>query len=115
MVFTGEERTLRGTTNTGFIPKELHRKSNSATDDQVDNLVMFDVDIQSWRSCKYSSIIQLRVRLHPYDTFPGTVANREEYLKILNEIEREQVRAVLGPRAQFLDPVWPQLEDTQRD
>ena len=94
---TGEERTLRGTTNKGFIPMELHRKSNSATDDQVDTLVIFDIDIQSWRSFQYSSIIQLRVRLHPYDTFPGTVADNEEYLKILREIQQEKVRAALGP------------------
>ena len=100
VVLTGEERTLRGTTNKGFIPRELHRNSNSAIDDQVDTLVVFDIDIQSWRWCKYSSIIQLRVRLHPYDTFPGTVADNEEYLKILREIEQEKVRAALG----LLDP-----------
>jgi len=97
----GEERSLRGTTNEGFIPKELHGKSNSATDESIvganfaqlarsekerggkkigeDQVVMFDVDIQSWRSCKYSNIIQLRVRLHPYETWPGSVANLEEY------------------------------------
>ena len=97
VVLTGEERTLRGTTNKGFIPMELHRNSNSATDDQVDTLVIFDIDIQSWRSFQYSSIIQLRVRLHPYDTFPGTVADNEEYLKILREIQQEKVRAALGP------------------
>ena len=81
MVFTklnGEERTLRGTTNEGFIPKELHG-GESGWKIGEDQIVMFDVDIQSWRSCKYSSITQLRVRLHPYDTFPGTLANREEY------------------------------------
>merc|ERR1712032_1032538 len=97
----GEERSLRGTTNEGFIPKQLHGKSNSATDESIvganfaqlarsekerggkkigeDQVVMFDVDIQSWRSCKYSNIIQLRVRLHPYETWPGSVANLEEY------------------------------------
>ena len=86
----GEERSLCGTTHKGFIPKELHEKPNSATGEShqgakgskkvgEDQVVLFDVDIQSWRSCKYSSITQLRVRLHPYDTFPGTLANREEY------------------------------------
>jgi len=97
----GEERTLRGTTNKGFIPKQLHGKSSSAKDEDneganfaqlarsakecegkklgEDQVVMFDVDIQSWRSCKYSNIIQLRMRLHPYDTFPGSVATLEEY------------------------------------
>ena len=104
VVLTGEERTLRGTTNKGFIPRELHRNSNSAIDDQVDTLVVFDIDIQSWRWCKYSSIIQLRVRLHPYDTFPGTVADNEEYLKILREIDQEKIRAALGPRPRLLDP-----------
>ena len=104
MVFiklNGEERTLRGTTNKGFIPKQLHGKSSSAKDEDneganfaqlarsakecegkklgEDQVVMFDVDIQSWRSCKYSNIIQLRMRLHPYDTFPGSVATLEEY------------------------------------
>ena len=77
-----EERTLRGTTYQDFIPKSLQGKSHSATDESnegaetankigEDQVVMFDVDLQSWRSFKYSSIIQLRVRLHPYDTFPG--------------------------------------------
>ena len=92
---------------------ELHRKSNSATVDQVDTLVMFDVDTQSWSSCKYLSIIQLRVRLHTYDTFPGTVANREEYLKILREKDRRKIRAVLGPQPRFLDPA--KLDAAQRD
>ena len=90
----GDERTLRGTTNKGFIPKQLHGKSSSAKDEDIeganlaqlarsvkesegkklgeDQVVMFDVDIQSWRSCKYSNIIQLRMRLHPYNTFPGS-------------------------------------------
>ena len=102
VVLTGEERTLHGTTNKGFIPKELHRNSDSATDD---TLTLFDIDIQSWRLCKYSSIILMRVRLHPYDTFPGTVANNEEYLKILNEIEWEKVKAALGPQPRFLRPL----------
>ena len=102
VVLTGEEKTLRGTTNKGFIPKELHRNSDSETDDTLN---IFDIDIQSWRSCKYSSIIQMRVRLHPYDTFPGTVANNEEYLKILNEIEWEKVKAALGPQPRFLRPL----------
>ena len=90
VVLAGEEGALRGTTNKGFIPKELHRNSDSATDDQVDTLVIFDIDIQSWRTCKYSSIIQMRVRLHIYDTFPGSVANNEDYLKILRENARER-------------------------
>ena len=97
----GEERSLRGTTNEGFIPKQLQGKSNAATDESIvganlaqlarsekerggkkigeDQVVMFDVDIQSWRSCKYSNIIQLRVRLHSYQTWPGSLANLEEY------------------------------------
>ena len=98
VVFTklnGEGRTLRGTTNEGFIPKELHGRSSSATDESnegakegggkkigEDQVVMFDIDIQSWRSCKYSSILQLRVRLNSYDTFPGSVANLEEYFNL---------------------------------
>jgi len=81
----GEERTLRGTTNEGFIPKELHGEKScwKIGEDQV---VMFDVDIQSWRSCKYSSIIQLRVRLNSYNTFPGSVANLEEYFNLCAQI-----------------------------
>lgn len=104
----GEERTLRGTTNEGFIPKELHGRSSSATDEsneganlaQVarsvkekegkkigeDQVVMFDVDIQSWRSCRYSNITQLRVRLHPYNTFPGSVATLEEYFNLCTQL-----------------------------
>ena len=105
VLLTWEEKTLRGTTNKGFIPKELHRNSDSATDDQVDTLTIFDIDIQSWRLCKYSSIIQMRVRFHHYHTFPGTVANNEEYLKILNEIEWEKVKAALGPQPRFLRPL----------
>ena len=84
VVFTklnGEERTLRGTTNIGFIPGELHPNSPPIKQIGEDQVVMFDVDIQSWRSCKYSNINELRVRLHPYNTFPGTVANLEEYFK----------------------------------
>jgi len=81
----GEERTLRGTTNEGFIPKELHGEKScwKIGEDQV---VMFDVDIQSWRSCKYSSIIQLRVRLNSYNTFPGSVANLEEYFNLCTQL-----------------------------
>jgi len=82
VVFTklnGEERTLRGTTNIGFIPKELHPNFPPIKQIGEDQVVMFDVDIQNWRSCKFSNINELRVRLHPYNTFPGTVANLEEY------------------------------------
>ena len=89
MKLNGEERTLRGTTYKDFIPKKLQGKSHSATDESnegsktakkigEDQVVMFDVDIQSWRSCKYSSILQLRVRLHPYDTVPGPPPNLSE-------------------------------------
>ena len=85
----GEERTLRGTTYKEFIPKKLQGKSHTATDESdeggqttkkigEDQVVMFDVDIQSWRSCKYSNILQLRVRLHPYDTAPGGPPNLSE-------------------------------------
>jgi len=85
----GEERTLRGTTYKDFIPNKLQGKSQSATDESnegskaakkigEDQVVMFDVDIQSWRSCKYSSILQLRVRLHPYNTVPGPPPNLSE-------------------------------------
>jgi len=85
----GEERTLRGTTYKDFIPKKLQGKSHFATDESnegaksakkigEDQVVMFDVDIQSWRSCKYSSILQLKMRLHPYDTSPGGPPNLSE-------------------------------------
>ena len=40
---------------------------------------MFDIDIQSWRSCRYANIIELRVKLHPYNTFPGTLEDQEAY------------------------------------
>ena len=80
----GEERTLRGTTNVGFIPGELHPNSPPIKQIGEDQVVMFDVDIQSWRSCKYSNINELRVRLHPYNTFPGTLANLEEYFNQCN-------------------------------
>lgn len=81
VVFTklnGEERRLRGTTNIGFIPKQLHPNCPPIKQIGEDQVVMFDVDIQRWRSCKYSNINELRVRLQPYNTFPGTVADLEE-------------------------------------
>ena len=85
MKMNGDERT----TYKDFIPKKLQGKSYSATDENEnseegakadkkigeDQVVMFDVDIQIWRSCKYSSILQLRVRLHPDNTSPGLTAD----------------------------------------
>ena len=82
----GDERTLRGTTNRGFIPTRLHGRSNEVGQGRgakkigEDQIVVFDVDIQSWRSFRFSSILQLRVRLHPYYTFPGTASNLEEFV-----------------------------------
>ena len=80
----GEERTMRGTTNKGFIPTRLHARSNEVRQGREDQIVVFDIDIQSWRSCRFSSILQLSVRLHPYDTFPGTAQNLEEFVNQQN-------------------------------
>ena len=52
----GKVRTMYGTSNTGFIPKKMHPKnsnqegSRQAGEDQVK---MFDIGIQQWRSCRY--------------------------------------------------------------
>jgi len=81
----GKERTLYGTTNKGFIPEEEHPKSDPDHEgsQQVgeDQVKMFDIDLQEWRSCRYSKISQVRVKLHTYNTFPGTFATREEYFE----------------------------------
>ena len=82
----GKERILRGTTNRGLIPTRLHGRSNEVGQGRrakkigKDQIVVFDVDIQNWRSFRFSSILQLRVRLHPYYTFPGTASNLEEFV-----------------------------------
>jgi len=78
----GEERTLRGTTNRGFIPTSLHGRSTEVGQRRRanDQIKIFDVDLQSWRSFRFSSILQLRLRLHPYDTCPGTAPNLEEFI-----------------------------------
>lgn len=80
----GEKRTMQGTTNRGFIPETLQARSNEVRQGREDQIVVFDIDIQSWRSCKFSSILQLSVRLHPYDTFPGTSPNLKEFVNQQN-------------------------------
>ena len=68
-----------------LYPKEKHPKTNPDLEgsQQVgeDQVKMFDIDLQEWRSCRYSKISQVRVKLHTYNTFPGTFATREEYFE----------------------------------
>ena len=55
------KRILRGTTNRGFIPRSKHPKEGGlekrAREDQIS---VFDIDIQDWRSFRFSSVLQVK-------------------------------------------------------
>ena len=52
----GKVRTMYGTSNLGFIPKKMHPKNSNQEGSKqagMDQVKMFDIGIQQWRSCRY--------------------------------------------------------------
>lgn len=63
VVFTkkdGSIRSMNCTRNMGLIPNEYHPKNSedSTSLESAENIKVFDVDKQGWRSFNFSSIMQ---------------------------------------------------------
>lgn len=54
----GSIRVMNCTRNMNLIPAEFHPKTNDeSTSESSDNIRVFDVDKQGWRSFNYNSIV----------------------------------------------------------
>lgn len=52
----GTERTMRCTRATSYIPIEHAPKSDTSKEEVTDNIRVFDVENQGWRSFNFSSL-----------------------------------------------------------
>lgn len=52
----GTERTMRCTRATSYIPIEHAPKSDTSKEEITDNIRVFDVENQGWRSFNFSSL-----------------------------------------------------------
>lgn len=51
----GTDRTMKCTRSTSVIPTEFHPKNETEVE-STDNVRVFDVDLQAWRSFNYSTV-----------------------------------------------------------
>ena len=52
----GTERTMRCTRSTSYIPLEQAPKSDTSKEEITDNIRVFDVENQGWRSFNFSTL-----------------------------------------------------------
>ncbi len=52
----GTERVMKCTRNPSFIPSEYHPKTSIETTESEDNIRVFDVEKNGWRSFNFTSL-----------------------------------------------------------
>lgn len=55
----GEHRTMLCTTNMDFVPIEFHPKGTSERKRNPDIKVVYDLEVQGWRSFRYDAVITI--------------------------------------------------------